>query len=423
MSACRDNTPSSPVAGLVPLLAATLLLSACDGVSEPSPDAAGARPSGTVGSATAVPLPAPIARSRAIDRAALDVELVVGGEAIEVRREGDRWTASATVPPGEALLLEIDWYERLDAEGPGLPLATLREAIGPLGADTALTIDPERYETETLDQDRDGISNLVERERGTRPDDAADPGRVAPPDEPFVVSYLDVSADGSPPIDGAWEPIWLQATLGRVDRLLIGGDPANPRAQAYAWRAMHDGEFLYLIVRFEGEGGLDARTPKDDSPAFQDDDALNLFIDADHDRSEFLELVGDGGDDRYLVFPLPADAVEEPPSPLTPLDGTPDAPENLPPSLRHGVSSGRDVDVAGWEIRVSLNDLGLEVGRPFGIEIHLDQDLDEDAERDERWAWAYPSRADREAAGATGGYNFESPARFGTAVLAAPPGE
>ena len=405
---------SGPLAVTAPLAAAfgaALGAAGCDGTG-----AAGAHSPGAI----ALPLPEPVLSSRAIDREALEVDVRVGGDVVETRREGGLRLASTTVPAGRALTLEVSWYERFGEEGNRLEIASLVDAIEPLSSDSELTIDPARYTTDGLDADGDGFSNLAEREGGTGPYDGADPGDAAPPDDPLVVPFVDLSVVGAPEIDGFYdEGIWDEAQFQRIDTLLIGGDPANPREQSYAWGAMHDGASLYLIVRFEGEQRTDRRTPHDDSERFEQDDALNLFIDPDHDRSEFLELATNGGDDRYLVFPLPADAVE--PRVLTPFDEPPNRVENLPPSLAYEAASGRDVDVAGWEIVLSLEELGIVVGEPFGIELHLDQDLD-GGDRDERWAWAYPSRLSREAAGAFEGYNFESPARFGTAVLARPPG-
>ena len=97
---------------------------------------------------------------------------------------------------------------------------------------------------------------------------------------------------------------------------------------------------------------------------------------------------------------------EAPPAAIAPLDSAPE----IPPSLEYGVCACLD-GVAGWELKIALADLGIEVGRPFGFEVQLDQDLD-GGERDERWGWAYPPQAERAA-----DFRFESPALSGTLVL------
>ena len=221
---------------------------------------------------------------------------------------------------------------------------------------------------------------------------------------------FDPAVDGVPVIDGAFDDVWQRATFADrsgesllIDRLLI--DRAAEAADGgvpYIWFAMHDFESLYLFVQFERTAPY---TPFRDSERFFDDDALNLFFDGDSSRGERLEGT-DGGDDRYIAIPLLAREGEERPEALAPLRGR--APE-VPPSLEYGVCVCEGT-VTGWELKIALSDLNIEVGRAFGFEVQIDQDLDGGA-RDARWGWSNPAPA-------TGGtFVPESPALSGSVTL------
>ena len=136
------------------------------------------------------------------------------------------------VPLGRALAVEIDWHERLGEAGERLPLASLIQAIGPLESGENVEIDGGRYTTEELDEDGDGHSNLVERRGGTGPFDGSDPSRVAPPDEPLVVAYVDTAvtapAGAGRGLRGVLaERLELPARRSAADRRR-SGEPALP---------------------------------------------------------------------------------------------------------------------------------------------------------------------------------------------------
>lgn len=243
-------------------------------------------------------------------------------------------------------------------------------------------------------------------------DGGADADAAQPPGAraPVSIAAFDPATDGVPVIDGSFDEVWQRATFADesgesllIDRLLIdAGAEAPDGGVPYVWFAMHDSESLYLFVQFERSAPY---TPIRDSERFFDDDAVNLFFDGDGSRGEGLEGT-EGGDDRYVVIPLLARDGEERPEAFAPLSGT--APE-VPPSLEYGVCVCEG-SVTGWEMKIALSDLNVEVGRPFGFEVQIDQDLD-GGERDARWGWSNPAPA------MGGTFVPESPALSGSVTL------
>ena len=390
-------------------LASVLLGAGCAGSGNDGSSASGG--------AISMPPPTAVVQTRAVTLDALVVSATVDGVAAETRREGEVWTLVTSVLPGRTIDLEVLWSETLD--GVELPLASFSGALGPFAADTSVAIDPGDYRSDPFDEDADGLSNLAERDAGSDPFNANDPGGDASPGggnggadgegrpgagagaAPPEVRVPTYDLAGGPEIDGRFDDLWNQATFAPIDRLVIDDNPAGRAAPRYQWAMMHDRDFLYLFVLFEGTDG-EPHTPFADSPRYFNDDGVNLFFDGDGSRGASL-----GSDDRYLHIPLPiTNDVVRPPV-RAPFSGAP----TVPPGLEYGVCACLG-GVAGWELRVPLAELGIEIGRPFGFEVHLDQDLD-GGDRDERWGWAYPAESEREP----GPTDFESPALWGTVRL------
>jgi len=218
-----------------------------------------------------------------------------------------------------------------------------------------------------------------------------------------------IDPGAAPMINGALGVLWAPATSDDVngeplaiDRLLSGSAEATTGAlPGYRWYAMHDLESLYLFVTFDGAGG---RFPSNDSESVFDDDTLNLYVDGNHSRSLSLD-----DEDRYLALPARAAAGQERPTAVAPAFLAPVVPASL--DYRFCVCPGR---IGGWELKVSLVELGVTVGQPFGLEVQVDQDID-GGTRDARWGWSNPSRGEREE-----DYRADSPAWNGTLMLTAP---
>lgn len=420
--AIRPSCSTRSVAGIAVALVSGLLTSGCteSGSDALLPGGQGLLDDTDHGLVLAIP--DRLAQSRAVDPTALSLEVRVDGTSLEPTREGSAFVVSTVLPPNANATLEVVWREAF--EGADLDLASWSGDLGPITAAETVTLDPSEYLTSVFDEDEDGVSNLDEREAGTDPRVAADAASVpgdddsAPPlpaDETnadVVIRAFDAAA-GVPQLDGAYEPVWEQAqfenTAGellRIDNLAATSESpeAGDGEPDYQWFAMHDGEFLYLFVQFESV----VQTPIRDSDDLRDDDSLHVFTDGDGSRGRTLD--GVDGDDRYFAIPLVSAAPGGFPEPIAP---SPEAP-TVPPSLEFGVCLCEG-NRSGWEMRIALADLGFEVGRPFGLEIQLDQDSD-GGTREARWSWYNPSVYDQDD-----GFVFESPAYHGKGLLEPPP--
>ena len=245
---------------------------------------------------------------------------------------------------------------------------------------------------------------------GAEPAPDEGPATSSSPPETARIYRFDAS-EGVPRLDGSFDRVWARkATFsdrtGRnltIDRLLVDeGAEAGDGGVPYIWFAMHDGQYLYLFVQFERSEPF---TPWRDSELYHHDDVVTLLFDGDASRGSVLD--GITGDDRYFAIselPAPRESERVAFAPL------PDIAPTVPPSLEFGVCICRS-SVTGWEMRIALSDLGIEVGRPFGFEVQIHQDLD-GGDRDALWGWAYPVPAERDE-----GFRHESPALAGTVVL------
>ena len=345
---------------------------------------------------------------RNVDRSALRLTLTVNGAASDPIASGDagRWRVAWNVPPGEPIRLSVRWHDTS-----GLTLATLNTSLSPVNANGDVPISENDYTVEIHDDDADGWSNLAElrcdsdpRGGDSIPDfecaDGGTGGVGEDDDEPFPmgtdpepIDIVDVEIPrtaSAPVIDGLYEPAWDAATFDgtmgplSVDHPMIDRD-AGPRdsAPGYKWGAMHDGENLYVYV--EGKP-VDAPVFAD-SPNPWDDDALNLFVDGDGSAGTSY----DGVDDWHVFMPL-ADTAEDTLFANTEngrVQAGPGSP-GIPSGLRFTAclcTSGRHT----WELSVPLASLGVEVGRPFGIEIQIDED-NNGGGRDARFGWVHPIR-------------------------------
>ena len=430
------RSPFSAVAKALVALLTAATLGACgsadDGVGGVTGETAGNSPfaSAPPSSGLAVPLPAAVLASRSVDRDALEARVTLGdGRTREAVRRGEAWEVSVVVPRGEPVSLLIEWFERIGERL--LPIARLTREVGPLETNATVAIDPTLYDSDSLDEDGDQRSNLDERNAGTDPyvadsvTDDGDPPQPDPGDDSVPAGVGDgrivdvritpAPGEGVPTIDGSFNAeldgtVWPRGQFadvnGRellIDRLLAVDPEAIDRigvdTQDYKWLAMHDYQSLYLIVLFEGSG--DEQSPvREDGPFFQDD-GLHLFIDGDNSRATGL-----APDDLYLFLPLLPRPGEDAIVATAEFDSAPFVPEDL-----DYAACPCPGGVTGWEIRIGLEAAGIEFGRPFGIELQLDQDLD-GGDREARWGWANPP-LDQQGED----FGFESPAFNGTAVL------
>ncbi len=332
----------------------------------------------------------PALQVRAVDPDTL-VPLVTinNDEATVAARMDGLWESRVVVPRGSDVVVNIRWVER--TEGADLLLADANASIVSVDRNRTIQIFTDGYETDNFDFDNDGISNLAELIGDSDPRNFNDPGSdFAAVDIPFI------DPASAPLIDGIEDLVWGNATIRdrsgdllQIDNLMI--DQGATRLDGdteYAWKAMHDGENLYLLIYGEGRNG---QSPfGDSSPDEWNDDAIDVFWDPDNSKlSDY-----DGIDDSHLLLPL------------LQLDGQANRSGQvgtrfftgfnsvvLDPSSVEFVACPCPGSRAVWEIRMGLGANRMELDTVIGFEIQLADDNDGD-ERDAKWGWFHPSRSD-----------------------------
>ncbi len=257
--------------------------------------------------------------------------------------------------------------------------------------DDAFIYDP----TEHNDNDGDGIGDNA---------DPDDDNNGIPDDQDNSVVGIPFTSN-APVIDGAfgwWE--WQAAArsdsrgnyLG-IDHLIddpydILTDQSN-RDYSY-WRAMHDGEYLYILVKIGREQPAQRWS---DSTDIWHDDSVEVFLDIGDDKQ-----INYGLDDFQRLFRYQDDADD------AQVDGS-----NSAPGMISNYCSSRGM-ATDWnhstyyEIRINLASVGLGVGERFGIDVQYNDD-DDSGVRDAKWAWFSPSGSDN---------TWQNPSLMGTGILA-----
>jgi len=235
--------------------------------------------------------------------------------------------------------------------------------------------------------------------------------RVAPEDAPRI-NGRGVTVDENGLWAGEWSAAIAFGTDGErlfIDRLMIDQGTDEVDGQAFrAWGAVHDGEYLYVVVTVEDDG---ARFR--DSEAVWQDDSLEVYVDGDNSKSESY---GDGNDSARL---LPLTAPNRPRRGVS--DGLVSGFNSIDAPIQIDFATGPGVGPDGlrrprfeqdvYELRIELASASIVPGRPFGFELQVNDDDDGD-ERDAKWGWRHPSR-DRLDVDLT----YLIPSYMGTAIL------
>ncbi|MFK8075185.1 MAG: sugar-binding protein [Granulosicoccus sp.] len=304
------------------------------------------------------------------------------------------WVGQVFVPVGSDPRLKITWVETDVAELPvsfqgELPLAVYDRNIGQaITVNQSVEIETGDYQTSTsdtnplpqLDADSDGASNLEERQAGSRPGDARD----IPP------SVLILYTDRAPVIDGRYDSLWGQAQFLDQQResltienvVLDDGVVQDGEDRNFKWAAMHDGEYLYVLV-FAERGPQ--QSPHGDSPElFFQDDSVDIYWDGNNSKGASY----DGFDDYHVITALlGSDGGENQSSqPATSRMqfGDRSAPID-PAAIRFGVCLCQG-DQQIYEFRIDLNAGRIPTDTTFGFEININNDVDGGI-RDAKWAW------------------------------------
>ena len=329
------------------------------------------------------------------------------------------WVGQVFVPEGSDPRLKITWVETGVPELPvslqgELPLAVYDRNIGQaITVNQSVEIETGEYQTSSsdanplpqLDTDSDGASNLEERQAGSRPGDAAD----IPP------SVLILYTDRAPVIDGRYDSLWGQAQFLDQQReslkiekvVLDDGVVQDGEDRNFRWAAMHDGEFLYVLV-FAEQGPQ--QSPQGDSPElFFQDDSVDIYWDGNNSKGASY----DGFDDYHVITALlGSDGGENQSSqPATSRMqfGDRSAPID-PAAIRFGVCLCQG-DQQIYEFRIDLNAGRIPTDTTFGFEININNDVDGGI-RDAKWAWFNDTGVDD---------TWRFPLKMGNVRLEAPP--
>ena len=178
-----------------------------------------------------------------------------------------------------------------------------------------------------------------------------------------------------------------------------------------SWAAMHDGINLYLLVLSDDIGARHG-----DSANVWEDDALELFIDADNSK---LPVWGDADDFHYMIPLLKLDRVNANRASDGRIDPGPMSSDvELTIDFHTGPKEGPDgirfpqFEQDVYEIAIPLAEAGIQTGQAFGFELQVDDD-DDGAGREAKWGWFHPSRVDNVNTDTT----YTNPSVMGTVVL------
>ncbi len=247
---------------------------------------------------------------------------------------------------------------------------------------------------ESNDVDGDGVGDN---------EDPDDDNNGVPDDQDNSVVNIPFSTV-SPTIDGAygwWE--WSAATSADsrgntlyIDHLLIDnlGIEVDQDPTKYSrWRALHDGEHLYVLIIVDNERMQDRWSDSDD---VWHDDSAELYFNVGQETTSTYD---DNDFQRLFRYQDDADDAQT--------DGV-----NSASGMETNYCSSRGMARPNsyytyYEIRVKLSSLGLVEGVPFNMDVAYNDD-DTSGDRDAKWAWFAPSGTD------TAWYN---PSHLGTAIL------
>ncbi len=262
----------------------------------------------------------------------------------------------------------------------------------------------------------------------TEPAEPAEPTEPVEPTEPTVDVFIPrIAASLAPDIDGLgvtvdanglftgeWASAAYLGTSGaplRISNLMIDAGTDEVGAVEYRkWAAMHDGEYLYIVVTVEDDG---ARF-RDSDDLVWEDDSLELYIDGNNSKLTTY----DGVDDFQFTFPVrgPGGSKQAVDSGETTGQFNPSSddadidfatgPGDGPRGLRR---PNFEQDV--YEIRIELDSVGIAVNQPFGLELQINDDDDGEL-RDGKWGWHHPPRVNVDV-----DETFQNPSIMGSARL------
>jgi len=361
----------------------------------------------------------------------------------------DTWQVGLELPTDRSVSMVVEWFHN------NLLLARHSQSVGPITDFTTVVINSSDYVTQGpgFDFDSDGFTNLQELHRNTNPSDVRNIDVEIP-----LISDL-----GVPGINGNPGVVWDATNIvdWRGEELLINNlmisSSSNPidRVAEYRWKALHNGENLYLIVFGETTA---SETPQADSKVGVFDDTINIYIDGDNSKGTsydgvndfhlaipLLKLLkpGEGFEGTTVLFDENNHMVRNEAGEIKVNDGTQDffvahgpLEENnsddedrriqrgsnslpVPERIKFRTGQGRILNSSPqpqqvYEIRLKLEEVGITVGEPFGFEIQVDDDRD-GGDREARFGWKHPARNNETNMDSNN--TSSNPSYMGTAIL------
>jgi len=363
--------------------------------------------------------PAPL-MTRAINVQALVPIVTLNGESVRMFENENavgRWSGSFVVPAGTAVSIAVTWIEQFGFRR--LELASVTKDIGVINNNTATTLGSKEYTYDIHDDDGDGFSNISERINDTDPYNEFEPGQQS-----AQVFINQIDANEAPNIDGMWDTsIWPVAQFQDRNRVTLGinnlmvdqGATQADQEPTYRWGAMHDGQHLYLLVALESVA--EVQTPFSDSVLEYNDDSVDIFIDGDNSKNSSY----DGVNDFHMIIPIFEEGTLIPNNSrsLGRRETVGDRSLPFPEGLEYAACRCDASSIGEYtlEVKIPLEEIGVVLGRPFGIEIQYNDDNDGMA-RDAKWGWFHPSKT---PAGPDTDMTWQNPSIMGAAELTAPP--
>jgi len=241
--------------------------------------------------------------------------------------------------------------------------------------------------------------------------------RIDRPNAPIIDGEtLDYIA-GTEQLDGEWRFAAqfnnANAPLA-ISQYMFGEPGTNNDSASHHWAAVHDGEYLYLLVVSDDAGRHFQDTNEARKP--WKDDSVEIYFDGNNSRLTQY----DGVDDFHITINLFSS-----PGAINRSDienakiRQSDTSATLPSDLifRTGPRKGpiaADVERGRkdiYEIRVKISELNIQVNTPFGFEVQINDD-DNGNNRDSKWGWVHP-----EGASSDNDLAWENPSFMGTAIL------
>ncbi|MDB4224346.1 hypothetical protein N9850_11275 [Granulosicoccus sp.] len=215
--------------------------------------------------------------------------------------------------------------------------------------------------------------------------------RIATSDAPKIDGQ-NVEIDSTGQLTGEWAAAVQTDSSGApllIENLIIDITAENTDGTPYRrWAAMHDGDYLYVVVIVDDNGDRHRDTPSD----LIHDDSLELFLDGDNSKSSSYD-----SNDFHRIFPVKLPGVDKRSANKGDVSGPNSSSANLIVSFATGPGAGpRGIRRANWEqdvyeLKIDLSSASINTDETFGFELQINDD-DGGNTRDSKWAWKHPSR-------------------------------